>query len=59
MLEAILIELVILIIGNNLFGYIIAGILSVSSALFHKIVSLLILYGFDLIKVYLNIINLP
>ena len=57
MLEAILIELVILIIGNNLFGYIIAGILSVSSALFHKIVSLLILYGFDLIKVYLNIIN--
>lgn len=57
MLEAVLIELVILIIGNNMFGYIVAGILSISSALFHKIVSLLIFYGFDLIKVYINIIN--
>ena len=57
MLEAVLIEFVILIIGNNLGGYIIAGILSISSALFHKIVSLLIFYGFDLIKVYLNILN--
>lgn len=57
LLEAVLIELVILIAGNNLFSYIIAGILSISSALFHKIVSLLIFYGFDLIKVYLNIIN--
>lgn len=57
LLEAVLIELVILIAGNNLFSYIIAGILSVSSALFHKLISLLIFYGFDLIKVYLNIIN--
>jgi len=57
MLEAILIELVILLVGNNLIGYIIAGILSVSSALLHKIVSLLIFYGFDLIKVYINILN--
>lgn len=57
MLEAILIEVVLITIGNNLFGYIVAGVLSVSSALFHKVVSLLILYGFDLIKVYLNIIN--
>ena len=56
-LEAVLIELVILIVGNNMFGYIIAGILSISSALFHKIVSLLIFYGFDIIKVYLNILN--
>lgn len=57
MLEAMLIELVILTVGNNLFGYVIAGILSLSSALFHKIVSLLIFYGFDLIKVYFNILN--
>ena len=57
LLEAALIELIILLLGNNLFSYVIAGILSVSSALFHKLVSLLIFYGFDLIKVYLNIIN--
>ncbi len=57
MLEAALIELVIMLVGNNIFGYIIAGVLSISSALLHKIVSLLIYYGFDLIKVYLNVLN--
>jgi len=57
MLEAIVIELVILLLGNNVFSLILAGILSVSSALFHKVVSLLILYGFDLIQIYVNIIN--
>jgi hypothetical protein len=34
-----------------------ASSLSLSSALFHKIITLLIMYGFDLIKVYVNIIN--
>lgn len=57
MLEAVVIELVILLLGNNVLSLILAGILSVSSALFHKVVSLLILYGFDLIQIYVNIIN--
>ena len=57
MLEAVVIELVIMLLGNNLISLILAGILSVSSALFHKVVSLLILYGFDLIQIYVNIIN--
>ncbi len=57
MLEAILIELVILLLGNNLFSFMIAGIFSVSSALLHKIISLIIVYGFDLITIYVNIIN--
>ncbi len=57
MLEAMLIELVILLLGNNLFGLIIAGIFSVSSALLHKLISLLIVYGFDLITIYVNIVN--
>jgi len=57
MLEAILLELVILIAGNNLISLMFAGALSLSSALFHKVVSLLIFYGFDLIKVYINVIN--
>ncbi len=35
----------------------IAGIFSVSSALLHKVISLLIVYGFDLITIYVNIIN--
>lgn len=57
MLEAIILELVILIAGNNLISLMIAGALSLSSALFHKVMSLLIFYGFDLIKVYINVIN--
>ncbi len=57
MLEAILLELMILLFGNNLFGLMIAGIASVSSALMHKLINLLIFYGFDLIKIYVNIVN--
>ncbi len=57
MLEAVIIELIIMVFGNNIFSYIIAGVLSVSSALMHKIISLLIIYGFDLLEVYLNVLN--
>lgn len=57
MLEAVLIELMIMMFGNNLFGLVLAGIASVSSALFHKLINLLIFYGFDLIQIYVNIVN--
>jgi len=57
LLEAALIEFIILIAGNNIVSLMLAGTLSLSSALFHKVISLLIFYGFDLIKVYVNIIN--
>jgi hypothetical protein len=57
MLEAILIELVILLLGRNFVGYLVAGIFSVSSALFYKIFSMIVFYGYDLLQVYVNIIN--
>jgi hypothetical protein len=57
LLEALLVETVLRIGGKNLFSFIIASILSISSALLHKIVSLLIFYGFDLIQVYVNMVN--
>lgn len=57
LLEAALIEIIIMILGNNLFGLSLAGIFSVSSALFHKLISLFIFYGFDLIRIYVNIVN--
>ena len=49
--EAFLIELFILVPGKNLFGYTIAGAFAVLSALIHKFFSLLIIYGFDFIKI--------
>ena len=57
MLEAILIEGVLTLLGKNLFSYLTAGVFSLSSALFHKIISLIIYYGFNLVKIYVNIIN--
>jgi nucleoside-triphosphatase THEP1 len=47
--EALILEVVLLLLGRNLLGYIIAGALAVLSALIHKIVSLLVTYGFDLV----------
>lgn len=57
LLEAVLIEFVLLILGNNIVSVSVAGIFSLSSALLHKIISVSILYGFDILKVYINIIN--
>ncbi len=57
LLEAILIELVLNLVGKNTVSFMLAGILSISSALFHKIISIIIFYGFNLVKIYVNIIN--
>ncbi len=50
MLEAVLMEGATWLLGRSLPGYIAGGALAVSSALIHKIITLLILYGFDLVK---------
>lgn len=55
MTEALLIEFSLAVFGFNRFGYLLGGVLGVCSALIHKIVSILILYGTDIIEVYLNI----
>lgn len=47
MLEALLMELGLFVFGINLAGMIFGGMLAVLSALFHKVVNLLILYGTD------------
>lgn len=49
--EAILLEFFIFLFGKNLFGYMIGGGFAVLSALLHKIVSLLILYGLNFIAI--------
>jgi nucleoside-triphosphatase THEP1 len=49
--EAILIELFIFVFGKNLIGYLTGGAFAVLSTILHKLVSLLILYGFNFIKI--------
>ncbi|MBN2616489.1 MAG: hypothetical protein JXR71_12420 [Bacteroidales bacterium] len=56
-MEALLIEVFILLLGNNLFAYSVSGVFSLSSALFHKIISIIIVYGFNIVTIYVNIIN--
>lgn len=57
MSEALIIEIFLRLFGNNMISLSIAGALSVSSALIHKIVSLLILYGLNIVKIYVNIFH--
>jgi len=49
--EAVLLEFFIFIFGKNLVGYMIGGAFAVLSALLHKIVSLIVLYGLNFIKI--------
>lgn len=49
--EALLLEFFIWLLGKNLFGYMAGGAFAILSALLHKLVSLIILYGFDFVKI--------
>jgi nucleoside-triphosphatase THEP1 len=49
--EAVLLEFFIFLFGKNLFGYMIGGAFAVLSSLIHKLVSLLILYGLNFVKI--------
>lgn len=51
MLEALLLELFIMAFGRNLIGYIIGGAAAVLSSLLHKLITLLLLYGFDFVRI--------
>jgi len=53
--EAFLLEIFLMIFGRNLFGFIVASAISLSSALLHKIGTFIILYGLDIVKIYENI----
>jgi hypothetical protein len=55
--EALILELFIRFLGNNLISLSIAGALSVSSAFIHKVISLLILYGLDIVRLYADIFH--
>jgi len=49
--EAIILEFIFFVFGKNLLSYMLGGALAVFSTLVHKVVSLLILYGFDFITI--------
>jgi len=50
-MEAVILETVLILLGRNIVGFIIGGMLGVTWAFIQKIISLLIIYGFDLVRI--------
>lgn len=57
MMEAMFMDLFIYLLGFNVFGYLLAGISALLSTILHKLASLFILYGTDLVSIYVNLFN--
>ncbi|RLD92722.1 MAG: hypothetical protein DRJ29_10945, partial [Bacteroidetes bacterium] len=55
MMEALFMDLLIYLVGRNMIGYILAGIAALLSTILHKLASLFILYGNDLVNIYVNL----
>ncbi len=55
MMEALFMDLVIYLLGKNMFAYLLAGIAALLSTILHKLASLFILYGNDLVSIYVNL----
>lgn len=53
--EAILMEVFIRLFGGNILGYMIGGAVALMSTIAHKVVNLLIIYGFDFVNVMVNL----
>jgi len=53
--EALLLDFTIRLGGNWLLSYVLGGIIVMISTLLHKLISLLIYYGFNLIRIFENI----
>jgi nucleoside-triphosphatase THEP1 len=50
-MEGVILEFIWLLFGRNLLGYFLGGMFAVSWALVQKVLTLVILYGFDMVKI--------
>jgi len=55
LVEAVLFQWSINIFGRNFIGFSVAGVLAMFSAIIHKIVSIILIYGFDIVKILENL----
>ena len=53
--EALLFEFAIFLFGRNIFGYISGGVFALYSVVIHKVMTLIIIYGFDLVRITENL----
>ena len=57
MMEAVFMDILLYLLGKNFIGYLFAGIAALLSTILHKLISLFILYGRDLVTIYINLFN--
>jgi len=55
MMEALFMDLVLFLVGRHMIGYVLAGMAALLSTILHKLTSLFILYGNDLVNIYTNL----
>jgi nucleoside-triphosphatase THEP1 len=53
--EAILMEISVRILGRNILGFVVAGMLAMSWNIFHKTMNFIIFYGFNIVELYKNL----
>ncbi len=58
LVEATLFQLSVNLFGRHLFSFALAGILAMFSAIIHKIISIILIYGFDIIKILKNLYHI-
>jgi hypothetical protein len=57
MMEAMIMDLLIYLVGRNMIGYLLAGVGALLSTILHKLANLFILYGADLVTIYVNLFH--
>ncbi len=55
LLEALIFQTAINLLGRNILAFSIAAILAMFSAIIHKIISIILIYGFDIVKILENL----
>ncbi len=55
MAEALIMEVFVRLLGGNIAGYMLGGAFALMSTIAHKIANLLLIYGFDFVKVLVNL----
>lgn len=54
LLEALLFEMAVFLFGRNMIAYVLGGIFALYSVVIHKVITLIIIYGFDLVRITEN-----
>ncbi len=55
--QAMLLEIAVRIFGRSILGYVLGAMLAMSWNLFHKIMNFIIIYGFNIVEVYADLLK--